>query len=102
MKEKHYYTIIKKLVDSNGNKKRAAITLNCSLRHINRLEEVPIQETESKEFSLTAMKKEPQKKYIPKMSHPWRQNIFKKFVEEQSYETPTTFEEVINSTVIRN
>ena len=37
MNELNKYTIIKKLVDTNGNKKRAAIQLNCSVRTINRL-----------------------------------------------------------------
>lgn len=31
------YKVIKKLVDTNGNKKRAAIKLNCTIRTINRL-----------------------------------------------------------------
>ncbi|MGL6166722.1 MAG: hypothetical protein ACRC0Y_00375 [Fusobacteriaceae bacterium] len=31
------YQIIKKLVKSSGNKERAAVNLNCSVRHINRL-----------------------------------------------------------------
>lgn len=37
MDEDNKYEIIKKLVDSNGNKKRATLTLQCSLRHINRM-----------------------------------------------------------------
>jgi hypothetical protein len=37
MNENNKYEIIKKLVDSNGNKKRATLTLQCSLRHINRM-----------------------------------------------------------------
>jgi transposase len=37
MKEEFQYKIIKKLVESNGNKQRAAIKLNCTVRHINRL-----------------------------------------------------------------
>ena len=37
MDENKKYTIIKKLVDANGNKKRAALELNCTLRHINRM-----------------------------------------------------------------
>lgn len=37
MNEEQKYKIIKKLVDSNGNKKRAALELNCSIRTINRL-----------------------------------------------------------------
>lgn len=37
MNEQYKYEIIKNLVDNNGNKKRAAIKLKCSLRTINRL-----------------------------------------------------------------
>ena len=34
MNEEHKYKIIKRLVDNNGNKKRAAIELNCTIRTI--------------------------------------------------------------------
>lgn len=37
MKEELKYKTIKKLVEENGNKNRAAVTLNCSRRTINRL-----------------------------------------------------------------
>ena len=37
MNEQYKYEIIKKLVDENGNKKRAAEKLKCSIRTINRL-----------------------------------------------------------------
>lgn len=37
MNEQEKYEIIKALVDSNGNKNRAAIKLGCTIRHINRL-----------------------------------------------------------------
>ncbi len=37
MKEELKYLTIKKLVDSKGNKKRASLKLNCSIRTINRL-----------------------------------------------------------------
>ena len=37
MNEEKKYNVIKKLVDNNGNKKRAAIELQYSLRTINRL-----------------------------------------------------------------
>ena len=37
MNELQKYEIIKKLVDENGNKQRAAITLGCTVRTINRL-----------------------------------------------------------------
>lgn len=37
MDENKKYTTIKKLVETNGNKKRAALLLSCSTRHINRM-----------------------------------------------------------------
>lgn len=37
MNEKYKYDVIKKLVNTNGNKMNASIKLNCSLRTINRL-----------------------------------------------------------------
>lgn len=37
MEEMDKYSTIKKLIETDGNKKRAAIALNCSVRHINRM-----------------------------------------------------------------
>ena len=37
MSELYKYEVIKKLVDTDGNKKNAALKLNCSVRTINRL-----------------------------------------------------------------
>lgn len=37
MNEKKKYSIIKKLVETNGNKKRAAIKIGCTVRTVNRL-----------------------------------------------------------------
>lgn len=37
MNEQFKYDVIKKLVETNGNKKRAALKLNCTVRTINRL-----------------------------------------------------------------
>lgn len=37
MDENQKYEIIKKLVDTNGNKKTAALKIGCTVRHINRL-----------------------------------------------------------------
>ena len=37
MKEQRKYEVIKKLVETNGNRKRAAVELDLSLRQINRL-----------------------------------------------------------------
>lgn len=37
MNEQKKYEVIKKLKETNGNKKRAAIELGCTLRHVNRM-----------------------------------------------------------------
>ncbi|OAA94768.1 hypothetical protein CLCOS_23670 [Clostridium coskatii] len=37
MNENAKYNIIKKLIESNGNKQRAAVQINCTVRHINRM-----------------------------------------------------------------
>lgn len=37
MTEEEKYTTIKKLVETDGNKKRAALTLGCTVRHVNRM-----------------------------------------------------------------
>lgn len=37
MNEEKKYEVIKKLVDTDGNKKRAAVELGCTVRHINRM-----------------------------------------------------------------
>lgn len=34
MEEIHKYSTIKRLIETDGNKKRAAIALNCSFRHV--------------------------------------------------------------------
>lgn len=47
MNEQTKYEVIKKLVDTNGNKHRAAVTLGCTVRTINRL--IQRYKVESKE-----------------------------------------------------
>ncbi len=47
MKEQEKYEEIKKLVDHGGSKKRAAIKLNMSIRHINRLIKIYMEEGKS-------------------------------------------------------
>ena len=37
MKEEFKYLVIKKLVETKGNKKKAAIKLDCTVKHIDRL-----------------------------------------------------------------
>lgn len=47
MKEQYKYEIIKKLVDTNGNKKNAALKLHCTIRTVNRL--ILLYQNEGKE-----------------------------------------------------
>ncbi|NFP92016.1 helix-turn-helix domain-containing protein [Clostridium sporogenes] len=37
MNENNKYLVIKMLIETDGNKQRAAIILNCTVRHINRM-----------------------------------------------------------------
>ena len=48
MKEQKKYEVIKKLKETNGNKKRAAVELGCKVRHVNRM--LKGYETQGKEF----------------------------------------------------
>ena len=54
MKEELKYLTIKKLVETNGSKKRAAIKLDCSIRSINRM--IVGYKLEGKEFFLSYRK----------------------------------------------
>ena len=36
-REQHKYEVIRKLIETNGNKKAAAVKLNCSLKTVDRL-----------------------------------------------------------------
>ena len=48
MSEEKKYEIIKKLVDTTGNKRRASVELMCSVRNINRM--IAGYKTEGKEY----------------------------------------------------
>ena len=48
MDEQQKYLVIKKLVETNGNKNRAAVTLGCTVRHVYRMIQGYIKE--GKEF----------------------------------------------------
>lgn len=65
------------------------------------LEEIPLHEETSVNFSLTSIEKEIKKKYIPRMNHPWRQDIFKRFVEDHGYTDGLPFDEIANSIAIQ-
>jgi len=48
MEEMDKYSTIKRLIETDGNKKRASIALNCSVRHINRM--IKVYKEVGKEF----------------------------------------------------
>lgn len=54
------------------------------------LEEIPIHEHKSKNFDFDTKIKEPRKKYIPPMSHPWKQASFEKFMNKQAHRANLT------------
>lgn len=54
------------------------------------LEEIPAHKDKSKNFDLDALEKEPRKKYIPPMSHPWKQASFEQFVRKQAHRKSLT------------
>ena len=58
------------------------------------LDEIPKHERVSKNFDLLPSSTEPKKKYIPPMTHPWKQNAFSSFVKKQKHHFDLSFEEV--------
>ncbi|NLY81860.1 MAG: hypothetical protein GX078_03645 [Clostridiales bacterium] len=148
MNENEKFQIIKKLVNTNGNKRTACLKLGCSLRHINRLvagykdsgkaffvhgsrgrkltttlpvddlgiaayhlkgtsamviktfdnhlytcinekiyvlEKLLNHKPSSKSFDLAQLPSEAKKKYIPPMSHPWKQASFERYMKKQAH-----------------
>jgi hypothetical protein len=49
------------------------------------LEEVPSHERKSKNFDFDTPVEKPRKRYIPPMSHPWKQASFEKFMNKQAH-----------------
>lgn len=54
------------------------------------LEEVPSHELKSKNFDFDVPVEKPKKKYIPPMSHPWKQASFEKFMNKQAHRKELT------------
>ena len=59
--------------------------LFCSVNDSNvyALEEIPARKSKSKEFDVDYEPSKPPKRYIPPMTHPWRQPRFNDFVKRQ-------------------
>jgi hypothetical protein len=49
------------------------------------LEILPNHKLSSKAFDLAQLPAEPQKKYIPPMSHPWKQESFERYMKKQAH-----------------
>lgn len=62
-------------------------TLFCSVNDetVYALDEIPEREQKSKELDNDYEKKEPRKRYIPPLNHPWRSKSFWKFVKSQEH-----------------
>lgn len=54
------------------------------------LEEIPKHEHKSKNFDFDTKIEKPRKKYIPPMSHPWKQASFEKFINKQAHRVGVT------------
>jgi hypothetical protein len=61
------------------------------------LEEVPKHEHTSRNFDFKGVSKEPQKRLIPTLTHPWRYESFNKHLKEQKHRYNLSFEEISNS-----
>ncbi|MCD5414282.1 MAG: ISNCY family transposase [Clostridiales bacterium] len=59
----------------------------CVGEKIYSLDEIPKHEHTSKNFDFTATVDKPRKRYIPPMSHPWKQASFEKFMKKQVHRT---------------
>ena len=90
MKELEIYNTIKKLVDTNGNKKNASVKIGCTVRHINRL--IIKYNTEGKSgFIHKNRGKAPPNKYSEKI----KRKIINKFIKDYSDANIVHFSELV-------
>ena len=54
------------------------------------LEEIPVHESKSKNFDFDTPEIKPKKKYIPPMSHPWKQASFEQYMRKQAHRKDLT------------
>lgn len=87
-----------KLLDANGNpvyyyKGTSGMVIKafnkelyfCVGEIVYALEEIPSHERKSKNFDFDKPDEKPKKRYIPPMSHPWKQASFEKFMNKQAH-----------------
>ncbi|MFU0800722.1 MAG: ISNCY family transposase [Xylanivirga thermophila] len=92
-----------KLLDANGNpvyyyKGTSGMVIKafnkdlyfCVGEIVYALEEIPHHELKSKNFDFDTPEEKPKKRYIPPMSHPWKQASFEKFMNKQAHRKELT------------
>lgn len=80
MNQQKEYEVIKSLANHpHPNKQRAAITLDCTVRHINRMLKG------FKDLDIDYVPPKPKKTYIPPTNHPWHKQHLGKFVKQQEH-----------------
>lgn len=57
----------------------------CVNEHVYALELLPNHVPSSRNFDFAKTQKAPKKKYIPPMSHPWKQASFERYCSQQSH-----------------
>ncbi|WP_081722745.1 ISNCY family transposase [Schnuerera ultunensis] len=62
----------------------------CIEEKVYALEEIPIHELKSRNFDFDTPVEKPKKKYIPPMSHPWKQASFEKYMNKQAHRKEKT------------
>ena len=62
----------------------------CVEEKVYALEEIPIHERKSRNFDFDTPVEKPKKKYIPPMSHPWKQASFEKYMNKQAHRKEKT------------
>ena len=90
MKEHDKYEVIKKLVDSNGNKKNAANKLSCSVRTVNRL--IILYKNEGKEGFIHKNRGRPP---ITKIDDDIKRQIINDYIDNYSDANISHFTEIV-------
>jgi hypothetical protein len=64
------------------------------------LDEIPLHEHTSRNFDFNKAFEKPRKRYIPTMSHPWKQGTFSSFVKKERHKYNYSFDEITNSQAV--
>jgi transposase len=61
------------------------------------MEEIPVHEYTSRNFDFPKTPSKPRKRYVPPMSHPWKQYAFSKHLNSQKHRDDMPFESLANT-----